>query len=193
MTLHPGAFLDRDGTINVAVVRGDKAYPPPDLASFRLLPGAGAAIRDLAAAGYVIVVVTNQPDVRTGAQPLAVCESMNQKLLAELPIAAVKACYHVDSDSCACRKPKSGMLRQAAAEFGIDLARSVMVGDSWRDVGAGQDAGCTTFFIDGGYGERPDPPADFVVSSLAEAARLILARADGEAGARQSFQGGDQT
>ncbi len=167
-------FLDRDGVINRAVVRDGKPFPPDSLKELEILPGVAEALADLRAAGFVNVIVTNQPDVATGKQSREVVEAMHGFLLSALPIDAVKVCYHTDPDNCACRKPKPGMLLEAARELSIDLDASFMVGDRWRDVGAGQAAGCKCFFLDCGYAEkRPEKPY-IAVKSLIEAGDLIL-------------------
>lgn len=84
-----------------------------------------------------------------------------------------RVCYHDDADGCECRKPKPGMLLAAARDFGIDLARSFMVGDRWRDIEAGRRAGCRTIFVDYGY-EEPRPEGfDFATDSLLGAAEWI--------------------
>lgn len=167
-------FLDRDGVINRGVVREGKPYPPDRLEDLEILPGVAEALERLRAAGYLNVVVTNQPDVASGQQLREVVEAMHARLISELAIDAIKTCYHVDTDACACRKPKPGMLLEAAREFGIDLVASYMVGDRWRDVAAGQAAGCKALFIDYGYAEkRPENPY-VAVKSLPAAAELIL-------------------
>ncbi len=167
-------FLDRDGIINRAVVRDGKPYPPAMLEEFELLPGAERAIHALCQAGFLIIVVTNQPDVATGAQPRAVVEAMHDKLRAAGLCDDIKACYHTDADGCDCRKPKPGMLIEAAREWRIDLTRSFMVEDRWLDVAAGKAVGCYTFFIDYEYQERRADNPDAVVGSLEEAGGLIL-------------------
>jgi len=109
-------------------------------------------------------------------QSREVVEAMHGVLVGRVPLDGIRMCPHTDADGCACRKPKPGMLLDAAAEFGIDLAASHMVGDRWRDVAAGRAAGCTTFFIDYGYAESdPSGIPHHVVADLAEAAALILA------------------
>jgi len=167
-------FLDRDGVINRARVRDAKPYPPDSLEELEILPGVPEALARLRAAGFVNVLVTNQPDVATGKQRREVVEAMHALLLSRIPIDAVKTCYHADSDRCACRKPKPGMLFDAAREHAIDLARSYMVGDRWRDVAAGQAAGCKCFFLDCGYAEQLPEKPYVAVKSLPEAASLIL-------------------
>lgn len=167
-------FLDRDGVINRAVVRNGKPYPPASLDDFELLPGVESAILALRKVGFLIIVVTNQPDVATGIQLQEVVEEMHRKLLSTGLYDDVKACYHTDADGCGCRKPKPGMLFEAAREWQIDLKRSFMVGDRWGDVASGKTAGCFTFFIDHSYQEKGVEKPDAVVGSLLEAANLIL-------------------
>lgn len=167
-------FLDRDGVINRAIVKHGKPYPPATLDEFELLPGAEHTMRALRTAGYLVIVVTNQPDVAARVQRREVVEAMHDRLLAAGMCDEIKVCYHTDADGCDCRKPKPGMLFAAARERNIDLARSFMVGDRWRDIGAGNAAGCHTFFIDYNYQEkRPDEPYT-AVGSLRDAGRLIL-------------------
>jgi D-glycero-D-manno-heptose 1,7-bisphosphate phosphatase len=167
-------FLDRDGVVNRAMVRNGKPYPPDTLEEFVLLPGVEHAVIALREAGFLIIVVTNQPDVATGVQQREVVESMHGKLLRDGLCDDIKACYHTDADGCDCRKPKPGMLLEAAREWQIDLSHSFMVGDRWRDVAAGKAAGCYTFFIDYGYREQRADNPDAVVASLSEASQMIL-------------------
>ena len=172
-------FLDRDGVINRSLVRDGKPYAPINAAEFELLPGVPAALSRLRQHGFLNIVVTNQPDVATGRQQREDIDALHERLKTELAIDAIKTCCHLDTDDCACRKPKPGLLLEAAREFSIDLGASFMVGDRWRDVAAGQRAGCKTcFFIDYGYAEkRPEQPF-IVVKSLAKSVGLILASND---------------
>ena len=167
-------FLDRDGVINRAVVRDGKPYPPASLEEIEILPGVHEALQKLHDANYLLVVVTNQPDVARGAAKREDVELMNAFLSSQLPIDDFKTCYHDSGDKCNCRKPLPGALIEAAQEHNIDLSKSFMVGDRWRDVEAGASAGCKTFFINYRYAEqKPDAP-DFIVSSLLEAKKIIL-------------------
>ena len=168
------AFLDRDGVLNAPVVREGKPYPPDSLADLEILPGVRESLRRLREAGFLNIVVTNQPDVATCKQDLAVVEAMHERLMQELPLDAIKACYHTDAQACDCRKPKPGMLLQASRDYGVDLPHSFLVGDRWRDVAAGQAVGCACFFVDCGYDERRPQPPYVAVKSLPEAAALIL-------------------
>ncbi len=173
-------FLDRDGVINRAVVRDGKPYPPASTDEVEVLPGVADGLRRLKAAGYVLIVVTNQPDVARGRQTREAVEAIHARLAAALPVDDFRVCYHDDKDDCACRKPKPGMIAAAARDHGVDLASSVMVGDRWRDVEAGRRAGCRTVFIDYGYSEPSPARPDAVVRSLAEAADYILSSSSPE-------------
>ena len=170
-------FLDRDGVINGACVRDGKPYPPDSLEQFEILPGVPAALERLRNAGFLNVIVTNQPDVATGKTRREAVEAMHARIREKLHIDAIKVCFHADSANCACRKPRPGMLLEAARELQIDLAASFIVGDRWRDVGAGHAAGCKSYFVDYHYAEkRPDQPY-VAVQSLPEAVAFILASA----------------
>jgi D-glycero-D-manno-heptose 1,7-bisphosphate phosphatase len=122
--------------------------------------------------------VTNQPDVARGTSSRDLVDGIHERLKSTLDLDAIFTCFHDDADACDCRKPKPGLLYRAAKDLGIDLPSSFMVGDRWRDVEAGKRAGCRTFFVDCGYGERPPGSCDFRVGSLVEASRIILAQSD---------------
>jgi len=167
-------FLDRDGVITRALVRDGKPYAPATLAEMEIDPDAPAALARLKAAGFLLVVVTNQPDVARGTTRREAVEAMHAMLRADLPLDACCVCYHDDADACLCRKPLPGLLTQAAGVHGIDLDRSFLVGDRWRDIDAGDAAGCRTILIDRGYRERgPEHPPHARVKTLAEAAEWI--------------------
>jgi D-glycero-D-manno-heptose 1,7-bisphosphate phosphatase len=167
-------FLDRDGVINRAVLRAGVPRPPASLEDLEILPGVSAALSDLRRGGYMLVVVTNQPDVARGSTSRKLVDDIHARLGTLLALDAILTCFHDDADNCACRKPKPGLLLQAAGELSIDLHSSFMVGDRWRDVEAGRRAGCRTFYVDHGY-ERAPAGSDFRVQSLHEAAGLVLA------------------
>lgn len=169
-------FLDRDGVINRAVVRDGKPYPPANLAAVEILPGVPDAMRALHEAGWLLIVVTNQPDVARGTASLADVETINLHLQERLPIDEFRTCYHDSSDNCTCRKPLPGALLAAASVHGIDLPASYMVGDRWRDIEAGKRAGCKTIFVDYGYAEKQPEKFNYRVLNLIEVADIILGR-----------------
>ena len=172
----PAVFLDRDGVINRALVRDGKPYPPASLAEFEILPGVADACARLKRAGFLLVVATNQPDVGRGTLSRDLVETIHLQMAKELALDAVEVCYHPGkgASACDCRKPRPGMLTRAARQFGIDLNRSWMVGDRWRDIDCGHAAGVRTVFIDYGYDEPLKQQPNFRARNLLEAADLIL-------------------
>jgi transaldolase len=172
-------FLDRDGVLNGVTVRDGVPHPPASVADLTLLPGVVEALDLLASRGLILVVVTNQPDVARGVQSRGAVEAIHQSLMARLPLRAVATCLHDDVDDCACRKPRPGLLRQAATDHGIDLGQSFLVGDRWSDIAAGRAAGCTTFLVRGPHSGKERCTPDHEVADLAEAARAILESVEG--------------
>ena len=162
-------FLDRDGVLNALVEHNGELCPPASLRELQILPGTKDALLKLRGMGFALIVVTNQPGVARGTLKKSTVEAIHRELLETLPIQGIYACYHDDADKCHCRKPKPGLLLDAARECQISLMDSYMVGDRWRDVEAGQGAGCRTVWVDLGEEKRPSPPPDITVHSLPEA------------------------
>jgi D-glycero-D-manno-heptose 1,7-bisphosphate phosphatase len=171
---HRAVFLDRDGVLNRAIINNGVPFPPSTLGDFEILPGVIKACNRLKAAGFLLIVVTNQPDVARGKQPREVVEAINNTLRTQIPLNDIRVCYHDDLDGCNCRKPQPGMLLEAAQDWQIDLANSFMVGDRWKDIEAGRRAGCKTILINYGYAGTLNIKPDHNVGSLKEAAALIL-------------------
>ena len=168
-------FLDRDGVLNRAEVRDGKPFPPPGQSELEILPDVASSLRDLKSQGFALYVVTNQPDVARGNQTREIVEVMHRKLISSLLVDDIFVCYHDDKDECTCRKPKPGLLFAAQRQHNVDLSRSFLIGDRWRDIDAGHAAGCTTILIDYGYRERkPAQPPEATVRSLREAADWIM-------------------
>ena len=167
-------FLDRDGVLVIPDFREGRSYAPTRLEGYCFYDDAPQALSRLKSAGYKLVVVTNQPDVGKGVIPQATSDEMHERLRNAMPVDLIKACFHTHTAHCDCRKPKPGMLLDAARELGIDLESSFMVGDRASDVEAGRAAGCRTVFIDLGYDEQKPAAPTFVVRSIAEAADCIL-------------------
>jgi D-glycero-D-manno-heptose 1,7-bisphosphate phosphatase len=168
-------FLDRDGVLNEAIVRDGKPYPPAGIHQLKLVPGAALALQRLKQASFLLIVVTNQPDVARGKQTREGVETLHAAIAAALPLDAFFVCWHDDRDRCECRKPKPGLLLEAASRYAIDFRRSFLIGDRWRDIDAGAAAGCRTIQIDRGYNEKPpQSQPDFHASSLTEAVEWIV-------------------
>jgi D-glycero-D-manno-heptose 1,7-bisphosphate phosphatase len=172
--LPPAVFIDRDGVINKGMVRDGRPHPPDTLEELEILPGVAGALNRLKAAGFALIVVTNQPDVARGRQTAEVVQAMHRALAEQLPIDEFRVCFHDDTDRCECRKPKPGLLTRAPH---YDLSRSFMVGDRWRDVAAGRSAGVRgAILIRYGYDEDLSAEPDVLVGSLLEAADWILSQ-----------------
>jgi D-glycero-D-manno-heptose 1,7-bisphosphate phosphatase len=171
--LRPAVLLDRDGVLNRTSVREGVSHPPSHLGEFEFLPGVVEATRRLAEAGWPLVVVTNQPDVARGVTTREAVEEINRHVVQHLPVLEVFTCYHDGGAGCACRKPKPGLLLEAASRWGFDLRTSVMVGDRWSDVVAGQAAGCISILVETPYSGAERCRPDVCVRDLAEAAAWI--------------------
>ena len=168
-------FLDRDGVINRVAVREGKPYAPASLEELRLAPDALESLRDLKRRGFLLIVATNQPEVARGKLQREAVDEINRAISAALPLDGVLVCYHSDEDGCECRKPLPGLLLQAARLHAIELAGSFMIGDRWRDIDAGHNAGCKAILIDGAYRERsPSREPEARVKGLREAVDWIL-------------------
>ena len=170
----PAVFLDRDGVLNRPLVTDGEPRSPASLDEFVLLPMVVEACRRLRGSGLLLVVVTNQPEVARGTLGSGALDAMHDALRDQLGVDAVLTCPHDDGDGCGCRKPAPGLLLQAARRLGVEMDRSVMVGDRWRDVEAGRAAGCATVWVRHSYREPHPAPADLTVASLYEAVPWIL-------------------
>lgn len=169
-------FLDRDGVLNRAFVRQGKPLAPRRLEDFRLLPGTAAAVRRLKQAEFLTIVVTNQPDIGNGLVTPEMVSAMHARLQARVPLDAILTCPHSQTEGCDCRKPKPGLLLEAASRWGIDLAKSYLVGDRWNDVVAGRRAGVYVIYLDRGYAEALVDRPDVTVKSLRQATDHVLRR-----------------
>lgn len=175
--MRPAVFVDRDGVLNAAVVENGRPHPPPSAAELELLPGVRERIAELKGLGFLVVCVTNQPDVARGTATQAAVDAINERVRAQMQLDELLVCCHDDGDRCDCRKPRPGLLLQAAARLGIDLGGSYMVGDRWKDIACGTAAGCATVFVDYGYDESYQGPAPSHVSATAAGAfDYILSR-----------------
>ena len=169
-------FLDRDGVLVRAPVVDGKPQSIRGVEDLELEDGALEACTALRDAGFLVVVVTNQPDIARGTLSRKAVDEMHVKLGKLLPLDEIRVCPHDDADDCACRKPRPGMLLDAARDHGIELEKSFVIGDRWRDIGSGRSAGCACVLLDREYSEPMPVPPDVAVRSLGEAVAWILAR-----------------
>jgi D-glycero-D-manno-heptose 1,7-bisphosphate phosphatase len=167
------AFLDRDGVLNEAIIRDGRPLPPASVDEVVIRPGVHEACQSLKDAGLLLIVVTNQPDIARRTATWDSVHAINQHLTAELGLDVVCVCAHDDADGCPGRKPAPGLLLTAAERFGVDLTRSVMVGDRWRDIEAGARAGVTTVWVRSDYREAAPRAPDHVVDGLLDVVPLV--------------------
>ena len=172
--MQKGVFFDRDGVLNRAIIKGGKPYPPTDIHELEIPSEVAPALIALKNAGFCLIGVTNQPDVVRGITTRVTVEAINTVLLDTLPLTAMLVCYHDDKDACACRKPQPGLLLQAAEQYQLDLRQSFMIGDRWRDVEAGNNAGSQTIWLDYDYAEKKPEHPTFITHSLTAAVEWIL-------------------
>lgn len=172
--MNKAIFFDRDGVINRSIIKNNKPYPPKNLEELELIDGIHLLMWRLKQKGFLIFVITNQPDVSRGTQTKSMVEALNTNIKKELPINEIFTCYHDDKNNCECRKPKSGFILQAKDKYDIDLKQSFVIGDRWKDIQAGKSAGCLTIFIDYGYDEELKCKPDYKVKNIKEIEGVIL-------------------
>jgi D-glycero-D-manno-heptose 1,7-bisphosphate phosphatase len=168
-------FLDRDGVLNAAIIKDGKPYPPASLDELHIPQDVPIALASLKSAGFMLIGATNQPDVARGSALQSQVEAINERIMNVCLLDEIRVCYHDDADACVCRKPLPGLLLQAANDYAIDLASSIMIGDRWKDIEAGQRAGCKTIWLNQNYAEKsPENAPDFIATNLRDAAEWII-------------------
>lgn len=183
MSLEKVIFLDRDGVINYDSDAYIKCWE-----EFEFLPGSLKAIAALSAAGYHLILITNQSIIGRGMVPLAGLEDIHARMQQAVAVAGgnivdIFFCPHRPDDHCDCRKPEPGLIFQAKTRYGIDLPRTVMIGDNAKDVGCGQNAGCgATVLVQTGNGLQAqkelaamDVQPTAIAADLKAATEMILA------------------
>ena len=166
-------FLDRDGVINKVIIKNGLPHSPPSFVQLQILSGVKESILMLHKLNFICIVVTNQPDVSRGKIEKKIVIKMNNYLKDNLKLDDFFVCYHDDHDNCICRKPKPGLLLDAVKKWDVDLKKSYMIGDRWKDIEAGNSAGCKTIFIDCNYKEAKPKKTNFTTDSLVNAVHLI--------------------
>jgi len=170
-TTRRAVFLDRDGVLNKVNLEDGKPASPTKIEQFHLLPDLKKWLQFFKDKGLMVIVITNQPEVRRGLLKANELEKMHLILREKLPVDEIIVCPHDDRDGCECRKPKPGMLYRAASRFGIDLQGSFIIGDSWKDMEAGTAAGCRTILIDKPYNQGVKN--DYRVKNIEEAVGVV--------------------
>tara|TARA_Y100000739_G_C20483161_1_gene406875 strand:+ start:121 stop:663 length:543 start_codon:yes stop_codon:yes gene_type:complete len=165
-------FLDRDGVLNKPVIINGKPYPPASLKDLIIPNDLEKSLIELKKRGFLLIMITNQPDVARGKSKLEEVEAINNYLKQKLNLDYVMCCYHDDNDNCLCRKPKPGMILSAEKKWKINLKKSFLIGDRWKDIQSGKSAGVKTFLIDYNYDEKYIEP-DFKVNDFKEINKII--------------------
>jgi D-glycero-D-manno-heptose 1,7-bisphosphate phosphatase len=167
-------FLDRDGVINHTLFKMGKQRAPYTLEEFKFIDGVPEAIAAFKKAGFILIVVTNQPDVARGWVSMDQVNLLNHHVHSHLSVDEIMACFHTEKDNCECRKPKPGMILSAAQKFGIDVTQSFMVGDRMSDVDAGKRAGCRSILVGQAESDVATVLPDYECLNLLEASDWIL-------------------
>ena len=173
-------FLDRDGVLDELIYYQDvEAWEAPRaFTDLRMMPDVSEPLRRFVDAGWLLFIVTNQPNAAKGKAPHDLVRHINDEVVLRLgvPVAKSYICFHQASDRCECRKPSPFFLREAEREFGVDLGQSWMVGDQDSDLLCGRAAGCKVALIEhqGSAHKRGDVEPDLRVESLTELANVLI-------------------
>ena len=173
MIKNQAVFLDRDGVINECIFdKNINSNSPRRLEEFKILPKVIDALFLLKKMEFLLIIVTNQPDVSRGITNKSDVEKIHEHIKKNLPINDIYVCYDSNDDN-PYRKPNNMMLIDAAKKWNINLGNSYLIGDRKKDIDAGIKSGCKTFFIDYNYDEVKPKNPNYVVKSLFEATEVI--------------------
>jgi D-glycero-D-manno-heptose 1,7-bisphosphate phosphatase len=169
-------FLDADGVLNESIMVNNKPAAPTSVDKLVIPKEVKPNLDVLKKAGYLLICITNKPDIARGLMTQQDVDSIFKKLRSTLPLNDIYVCYQEGSD---CYKPKPGLILSAKEKYHIDLTKSYVVGDRCTDVQCGQAASCKTIWMNRHYPleKLPDPPADFTTESFTDAVNWILADA----------------
>jgi D-glycero-D-manno-heptose 1,7-bisphosphate phosphatase len=170
--VNSGVFFERNGILNLVRVEREHQINPISPVDFALNPAARAPLLQLKSAGFVLLATTNQPGLSLGYQSRRELDFMHQLLRRELGLDQVCVCPHTESDDCPCRKPKAGLLTEAAHSWRLDLDRSYVVSDKWQDAAAAHSVGCTSLLVASPWNGASHH--DFVLPTLEEVVERIL-------------------
>jgi D-glycero-D-manno-heptose 1,7-bisphosphate phosphatase len=169
--MNRAVFFDRDGVLNELVERDGGSYSPRCLSDFKIQTGSVEVTRKTSSLGYLNIVISNQPDIARGLLEEEELDRMTRVLIDQLVIDDVFYCMHDDADSCDCRKPAPGLFIQAADKWEIDLQRSYMIGDTWKDTQAAMEANVKCLLLETANNEGDSK--DNIINSLGEIFKFI--------------------
>jgi D-glycero-D-manno-heptose 1,7-bisphosphate phosphatase len=173
-----GVFIERDGILNRVRVERQYQVSPLALAEFHVNDEAVPLLKKLKAAGFLLIATTNQPGVSRGYQSRRELDRMHELLRKTFPLQDVLVCPHDETDRCPCRKPKPGLLVEAAFQWHLDLDHSFVISDKWQDAEAARTAGCTSLLIQSPWVGTVH--RDFVLPDLASIVDKILGLKSGK-------------
>ncbi len=165
-------FLDRDGVLNIPKIYKKKGFAPLKIEDFRLYPRVEKFCK-LLKKNFLLIIVTNQPDIKRGKLKISDLKKMHHKLFNKILYDALFFSTSLTTRS-KYRKPNAGMLTKAIEKFNINSKKSYLIGDRWSDIEAGKKVGCKTIFIDRNYKEKKPNKFDFKAKSFSMAAKYIL-------------------
>ena len=166
-------FWDRDGVLNKVIMRNGKPSSPWCIEEFEILPDVKRCLEKTKEMGFLNIVFTSQPDISRGLLKTEELEKIHRIISETLLVDEIKFCPHDDKDNCECRKPKPGLIVEAVKKWSIDLDKSYVVGDSWKDIKAGKSAGCKTFLLRREYNKDYKEDYDFEINSLKQMVEII--------------------
>ena len=167
-------FLDRDGVVNQSIIINKKPYSPRNKSEFKFLPNISNLINKIIEYNFYIIIITNQPDIATGHIDEDLLKYFHDKIRKKIPVTDIFVCKHLASQNCLCRKPKPGLILEAAKKYNINLKKSYFIGDRWKDINASNEVGCHSIFIDYGYREKLKTKPKNHVKSMTEACDVIF-------------------
>lgn len=172
--LKKAIFFDRDGVINKVVLKDNKPHPPHTLKELELTKGIKELLNFSKKLNFLNIIVTNQPDPNRGRANIESIKEINNYISDELAIDKIYVCWDEKDGLSNFRKPKPGMILTAIRDFNIDIKKSYMVGDRWKDINSGYAAGCKTIFLDYKYDESLDVKPDFIINFIEEIKSIIV-------------------
>tara|TARA_Y100000996_G_C22342075_1_gene569100 strand:+ start:206 stop:739 length:534 start_codon:yes stop_codon:yes gene_type:complete len=161
-------FFDRDGILNKVILKKNKPYSPrypkQVVKNYEILK----LIKLLKKKKFKKIIITNQPDIKTGKLTKHSLRTINNDIKLFFSIDDIFVCTHNKFDKCHCRKPKIGMIKLAEKKWNLDLKKSYLIGDRWKDIDAGNKAGCKTIYIDYNYDEKKPKKPIYSFKSLTQ-------------------------
>ena len=165
-------FIERDSILNEVRSGPKQQIPPMGLEDFKIISEAAEPLKKLKAVGFVLIATTNQPGLSRGDQSRRELDRMHDMLRRSFPLDDIMLCPHDEADQCPCRKPRPGLLIEAAFKWHLNLDHSFVVSDKWQDAEAARSAGCTSLLVNSPWIKQVH--RDFVLPNLGSIVDKIL-------------------